>query len=185
MCLITRLAAFLSGCAPIAVINLWLNYNSQINIIKYFSWSFLILTLVFCEYIYCWLKGYNNTSNKLKVKIKNIKIKNTVSTGAMNYYIIPFISFTQKDDIKSFIVLVVLLILFSILFVKNKMTFYTPIIDLLGYQSLEATIINGSNEIQVDLITKDINKLYLSSINDVGVEKITGELYFLLKVVDN
>lgn len=173
------LAAFFSGCLPIALINGFLNWNNNILIIRYFSWLFCSIAIVATLYFLSWLKKNNNVKNSDLIIIENIKRKNIFSTGAMSYYIVPFVSFIPGEDLKTFYILVTLIIMFAWLYVSNRMALYTPIIDFSGYKILEATISNGSEKkIRADVLIKNIDNIYFSDENRVNARKIDENTYF-------
>ncbi len=173
------LTAFFSGCLPISCITLFTNLDNEIILIKYFSFSFFAITAFATVYFAYWLHNNNNTHNSIIVKIINIKRKNLFSTGAMTYYIVPFISFIPGDNIKTLYILIVLLGLFAILFITNRMALYTPIIDLCGYKILECDIkLDSGKLLHSDIIIKNIDGLCFSGENAINVRKIDESTYF-------
>lgn len=112
-------------------------------------------------------------------KMCKIRIHNIFSSGAMTYYILPFISFAAGDDIlKNEIILFILIFIFGILYVRERMIIYTPILGLCGYIVLSANLKDiQNNEIGETLILmKRTRNLMLGPIQeyDIVYKRIGG-----------
>lgn len=66
--------------------------------------------------------------------ISKVKIQNIFSSGAMTYYILPFISFAAGDDLlKNEVILFILIAILGLLYVRERMIIYTPVLGVFNY----------------------------------------------------
>lgn len=184
------IASYLSGCLPISIVSVInVNYEKFICkdgkiiftdfIINLVPILFFITTIVASWLVIKDLKKRKSDSQS-ECEIENVKRKNLFATGAMSYYVLPFIAFASIKDWSSLISMIVLLITFGWIFVNNRMFPYSPIIDIAGYTVFECDLIldSGSKKVKnVNIITKDASIIYLSSTNYGRVEKVDEDIY--------
>lgn len=177
--------SFISGCFPVAIINFIINYKIENLLSGFFAYLFIFFSSFATVYLVSVLRGYvKNIKTNVgcnNAKISNIKRKNLFTTGAMGYYVIPFVSFIGTgDNYVSTVILLILIILFAWLFTANRMVLYNPMLDILGYRILEATVSISGKEHTSDILTKakDAANLYFSSVNNVSTIKIDETTYF-------
>lgn len=181
--IIVNVAAFLSGCFPIALIE-WLRviiFRSDSNnwYVEIFSKVFLIITVI-CICIFTWsifkiFRRVNTPGN-----ISNLKRKDTFSSGAISYYVLPFVSFVG-NDINSMVTLAVVIVFLSVIFNNNMMFMYTPVLDFLGYKVLEGDLESGGNIYKtVTILVKTDKCLYFTGSNNGEFEKVQEGLYFFV-----
>lgn len=73
--------------------------------------------------------------------VTDIKTKTIFSSGTITYYILPLAAFTGSDNnIKGAVILLLFCIIFGIIYVRERLTAYTPILALLGYTMLSCEI---------------------------------------------
>ena len=170
--------AFLSGCVPISLIYFFktticpfisnrIDYNFEYNHIQIFSIAFLVITLVSSGIFFFMLKKkFIQASDS--VTISNLKRKDLFSSGALGFYVLPFISFLG-NDMESLITIIILVLLLLRIFTNNVMFLYTPFIDILGYKMLEGTVTynnNGSVKKQTyNIMVKSDKNLFFSTDN--------------------
>lgn len=169
-------SAFLSGCVPIALINLILNYDSTDFALVWFAVAFLLISVVAGVYFWIRLKSFYSKNNE-PATIVNIKRKDIFASGAISYYVLPFISFVSEGR-DGIIILVVLILLFLQIFTNNRMFLYTPLIDILRYQVLECEIIISGKVVKANILTKDGSGLYFNGENEMRIFKIEQDIYF-------
>jgi len=162
--------AFLSGCIPIAIINLTLNYDKEDCIISWFSIGFCAISIIAGLYFFRKIKSFYRHDNE-KAVILNIRRKDIFVSGAISYYVLPFISFVSTGR-EGVLILSILILLFLKIFNNNRMFLYTPLFDLLGYKILECDIRINQHIVHADIITKDGNCLYFTGENHMRVSKI-------------
>lgn len=177
--IIINSVAFLSGCFPVALIyllaNMLFDKNRQDWYVNVFANSFFFITVIsmilFWWILRKWFKGTNET-----VTIKHIRRKDIFSSGAISYYILPFVSFINNDE-KSVLILLIVLILLLIIFINNMMFLYTPFIDILGYKILECDMeIDGKCE-KITIVFKDTSALFFTGINEIKINKIDEGIF--------
>ena len=167
--------AFLSGCIPIALINLFLNYEKEDNVIFWFSISFYLVTTFSGLYFFRTIRSFYRDDNE-KAVIINIKRKDIFVSGAISYYVLPFISFvsTGRDGVY---ILCTLILIFLKIFTNNRMFLYTPLFDILGYKILECDIKINQQIVHADIITNDGSKLFFTGENNMRVLKIEEGIF--------
>ena len=178
--------AFLSGCFPIALINFIRNIvfpleNSNVYV-EWFSVTFFAITVVSAIVYFLLLRKFFRSANILCI-ISDIKRVDMFSSGAISYYILPFISFIG-NDVQNAITLFIVIILLLIIFNNNMMFMYTPILDCLGYKVLECRICNpdGSGSQKAKVVVKTDNGLYFSGNNLGKAEKVNEDTFFFILV---
>lgn len=73
--------------------------------------------------------------------VTDIKTKTIFSSGTITYYILPLAAFAGSDNnIKGAVILLLFCIIFGIIYVRERLTAYTPILALLGYTMLSCEI---------------------------------------------
>lgn len=109
------------------------------------SLIYLIITL------YSTLKTHNDFKDKFmqleqgincsQYTIADIKTKTIFSSGTITYYILPLAAFAGSDNnIKGAVILLLFCIIFGIIYVRERLTAYTPILALLGYTMLSCKL---------------------------------------------
>lgn len=181
--IIVNVSAFLAGCFPVALIE-WIRvivFRSSSNnwYVEIFAKTFLIITIIcICIFIRSLWKNFRR-ANTLG-SITNLKRKDTFSSGAISFYILPFISFVG-NDVNSMITLAVVIVFLLVIFNNNMMFMYTPVLDFLGYKVLEGDLQSGNNTYKnVTILVKTDGELYFTGINDGKFEKVQEGLYFFL-----
>lgn len=100
---------------------------------------------------YSTLKIYNEFKDKFmqldqgincsQYTITDIKTKTIFSSGTITYYILPLAAFAGSDNnIKGAVILLLFCFIFGIIYVRERLTAYTPILALLGYTMLSCKI---------------------------------------------
>jgi cell division protein FtsL len=168
--------SYLSGNIIISLIFFisveWDFYNHPITTqiewyVQIVATLFLLLTILSTyEILYYFnnkIKNLSQGNGGKTVKIFNLKMKNIFSTSAMSYYIIPFSSFAAGDDnIKNLIALTILVVIFGIIYVKERMILYTPILILFGYMVFSCTIKDeNGNSMEKDILVKRHKEIIL------------------------
>lgn len=167
--------AFLSGCIPIALINFIVNYSDEDLFVVWFSVFFLLVSILAGLYFRNKLKSFFQYDNETAI-VSNIKRKDIFASGAISYYVLPFISFVTGGR-NGVIILIILTCLLMWIFNNNRMFLYTPLIDLLGYQIFECDIKFEDQIIKATIITPNGNKMYFTGYNDVRIYKIEADIY--------
>jgi hypothetical protein len=160
---------------PIALINLFLNYEKDDNIVFGFSIFFFLITTSSGLYFFRKIKTFYRNDNE-KAVILNIKRKDVFVSGAISYYVLPFISFISSGRDGVYI-LCTLIVLFLIIFTNNRMFLYTPLFDILAYKILECDIKINDKLIHADIIVKDGNQLYFTGENSMRIYKIEEGIF--------
>jgi hypothetical protein len=185
-------AAFFSGCFPIAlinfIINIFLRTEGNNWYVEIFAKSLLIITVLASLFFYIYLRK-KFRSAVTTVEIKDIKRKDIFSSGAISYYILPFVSFVGNDE-KSMVTLVVVLTLLVIIFNNNLMFLYTPLIDMLGYKILEGKILYSNSNLDVtkieigNILVKSDKKIFFSKENKAHIHKISEGIFCAI-IIEN
>lgn len=182
--LICNSSAFLSGCFPVALIDVlyvaMFRSTEQNWGAKAFAWVFLVVTIIASVCFYFILQNHFREATT-SCKIGNLKRVNVFSSSAISYYTLPFISFVG-DSVQSAVTLFILVAILLVIFNNNMMFMYTPLLDFLGYKVLEGEIIfmNGSVVRYANIVVKTDKGLYFSSHNDGLVEKVNEDTFFFI-----
>ena len=139
---IIRSSAFLSGCLPMAILQLsWTVFSRESNILAIsLSTAFLFLTILSAIIIKRYLTVTSFKANS-PCKISNIKMESLLGYRMVTCYILPFI-FLIGSDMKNIVALFIIT-LFLLSIFNNVMTFInTPILMFLGYSVLNCKISN-------------------------------------------
>jgi len=190
--IITNSTSFLSGCLPIALIDFIqvIVFRPENNnwYVEIFAKTFLLFTIISCVVFYVILWD-NFKKADTPVIITNLKRKDMFSSGAISYYVLPFISFIG-NTLQSTITLAVVIILLLIIFNNNMMFMYTPFLDILGYKVLEGTIIQPGREHEkcyccqknieqsCSIVVKTDRNLFFTGENKGTMKKISGDTVF-------
>ena len=180
---IVNVSAFLSGCFPVALIE-WIrvvlfrtsNNNWYVEIFSKTFFTFTIVcSLIFWVYI---LKKFREANTIGEISC--LKRKDMFSSGAVSYYILPFVSFLG-NDINSMVTLIVVIILLAVIYNNNMMFMYTPLLDFMGFKVLEGNIKCQNAEFSkaMILVKKDKNIVFTGE-NKGKFEKIQEGLYFFI-----
>lgn len=100
---------------------------------------------------YSTLKTYNEFKDKFmqldqgincsQYTITDIRTKTIFSSGTITYYILPLAAFAGSDNnIKGAVILLLFCFIFGIIYVRERLTAYTPILALLGYTMLSCKL---------------------------------------------
>lgn len=106
---------------------------------------YLLATLysTFQTYLY-FHEAYTDLEKKINCNqylLSDTKLKTIFSSGSITYYVLPLASFASSDNnLKGALILTVLFFLFGCIYVRERLTAYTPILVLLGYSMLSGTI---------------------------------------------
>ncbi len=176
-------SAFLSGCFPIALIEVVRLLFSASNNIILCGLSLVFLVTTIAATIYVW-RSFSRMFSKADIpcRISNLKRKDMFSSGALSFYILPFVSFIG-DNIQSIFTLFVVTIVLLVIFNNNMMFMYTPLLDFLGYKVLEGDISSlGGDDTQTAVIVVRSGKgLFFSGSNRGLVNCVSENVYFFVK----
>lgn len=142
--------SYISGNTPIALILLFnVGYDNigyavigkweEVHFPEIFLAAILVIITSFSSYFM--IKYFNDSINRLKngnggeaATVSDLQVEKIFSSGAITYYILPFASFIVGDDIiKNLAALFILGVIFGQIYVKERMTIYSPILCLFGY----------------------------------------------------
>lgn len=167
--------AFLSGCTPIAFINLLGNYDNPDVVVQGFAIVLMIVTVFSTIWFYCQMTRFFNSADTVAI-VSGIKRKDVFASGAISYYVLPFISFLSTGR-GSVWTLLILISLFLRIFHNNNMFLYTPIFDVLGYKILTCKATIFEKDSNINIITKDGSALFFTGDNKMKVAKIDEDIY--------
>ena len=163
---IIRSSAFLSGCLPMAILQLsWTVFSRESNILAIsFSTAFLFLTILSIIIIKRYLTVTSFKAN-FPCKISNIKMESLLGYRIVTYYILPYI-FLIGNDMRNIVALFIITSFLLILF-NNSMSFVnTPILMFLGYSVLNCKISNTeetfSKDARIIVKSREITSFTLS-----------------------
>lgn len=104
------------------------------------------------------------------------------SSGALSYYILPFVSFIG-DSTQSILTLIVVTIVLLVVFNNNVMFMYTPLLDFLGYKVLEGNMsdLDGKNSGAAIIVVKSEKGIFFTGSNRGVVNYVNEGVYFFVK----
>lgn len=176
-------STFLSGCLPVALLQVARTLFSDAcdSALRNLSAAFLLLTIVatICSWRY-----FSIMFRKANVPcvISNLKRKDMFSSGALSYYILPFVSFIG-DSTQSILTLIVVTIVLLVVFNNNVMFMYTPLLDFLGYKVLEGNMsdLDGKNSGAAIIVVKSEKGISFTGSNRGVVNYVNEGVYFFVK----
>ncbi len=176
-------SAFWAGCFPVALMEfvcvMWFGTNDTTKPLYIFAYIFLFVTIISTL---CFIRFIKNTFSKANTpgSISNIKRKDIFSSGAISYYILPFISFVGSDS-KSMVTLIIVILILTLIFNNNMMFMYTPILDFFQYKVLECDLQCGIDKHEkVIILVKSDTTLYFTGTNNGVFKKVQEGLYFFV-----
>lgn len=115
------------------------NFNNSFPYIHFktpLSWLFLIFffSIFFLFYM---IKFFQSLPNPDTVEVKSCKSLDNEITSYLVTYILPLLTFSNNDDNRNMLILVILMILIAILYIKSDMFAINPILMLMGYHIVE------------------------------------------------
>lgn len=176
-------SAFLSGCLPVALIQVSrFSFSDVYNVVPAsLSVAFLFLTILASV---CLWRYFSITFSKANVpcKVSNLKRKDMFSSGALNYYILPFVFFIG-DNMQSVLTLFVITIALLVIFNNNMMFMYTPLLDFLGYKILEGEVsdLDGKNLKVAMIVVKSDKGIFFTGSNRGVMNRVSEDVYFFVK----
>ena len=150
-------SAFLSGCFPVALIE-WIRviiFRLPDNnwYVEIFSKTFLLTSTV-CIVVFWWFIIHRFEKVNTPCTISKLKRKDTFTSGAISYYILPFISFLG-NDLDSMLTLLIVIIFLMVIFHNNMMFMYTPVLDFMGCKVLDGELsCRGESPFQATILIK-------------------------------
>lgn len=178
-----NMSAFLSGCFPVALIE-WIRviiFRPTDNnwYVEIFFKTFLGLSIL-CIISFLLFIFYRFKKANTPCVISKLRRKDTFSSGAISYYILPFISFLG-NDMDSMLTLLVIIIFLMVIFHNNMMFMYTPVLDFMGYKVLEGELsCRGESPVKVVILVKSDNGIIFTGENHGKVKKVQDGLFFFV-----
>lgn len=190
--------SYISGNMPIALIFFLNSIYDRIEFTDGYSWTCnLDMELFFAficvgitsvssflikRYFDNSLKRLENGNGGSEYLISDLRVKKLFSSGAITYYILPFASFVVGDDVfKNLIALCILTIIFGKIYVKERMTVYSPILCLAGYVVFSCTINASDSTKQINVLFKNPGDIFLEHTCRIVVQNIDNETYLGIK----
>jgi hypothetical protein len=178
--------SYLSGNVIIAFIflisNVWdvFCHKGEIWVLTYSIILLLITTIatiILIRHVKRILEHLSDGNGGNHILLAEIKQKNIFSTGVMSYYVLPFASFVSGDDVvKNCILLTILLIVFGLIYVRERMILYTPIFSMMGYMVITGIITDTTGKKKIggkDVLIKSPNNLILGDSYNATVQAFT------------
>lgn len=176
--------AFLAGCFPIALIEMLhvfiFDSDEAVFVVQCFAVLYMAVSIWACIDTELFFRRQFQ-SVRIPCKISGLQRKDLFSSGAISYYVIPFISFIGSG-IESAVTLLIVTGLMLAMFRNNIMFLYTPLLDVFGYKILEGDINRHDGDSRKGtFIVKTDNNLFFSSDNQGKMMQITNGVFFFVK----
>jgi len=147
------------------------------------SWVFLLFSASLF-YLFYMLKYFNNTTDKISVKIISITTIDKEITSYLVTYILPLLSFDQGRNI---VLLLILMAFICVLYIKTDMFAINPILMLLGYHITEMEFQNDNwknFKSGVFITKKTVHELMniKRESRNVSITQINGDMYMIMEV---
>ena len=175
--------AFLAGCFPIALIEALHVFIFDVDEAGYavqcFAAIYMVVSIGACIDTWLFFRRQFH-SVRIPCEISKLQRKDLFSSGAISYYVIPFISFIGSG-IESAVTLLIVTALMLAMFRNNIMFLYTPLLDVFGYKILEGEISRPDGNCRMGtFIVKTDKGLFFSSKNQGKMLQITNGVFFFV-----